>query len=581
MRLPESSSNWQAVRTMIRGRRRPVLMLAATSLVSGLVEAALLVVITRTAISITDGDDRMELFGRSASMTTVMITAAVLVLVRIAAGVAGSWQSATMTASVLAQFRHDLSVAYLRAEWPAQQDRHSGQLQELLTTFVSNGATLITSFTQAIRAGFSLVALLGAAVIVDPIASLVVVVGVVAFSLVLRPLKRGVKRQARVNAQVGLRFSTRLNEISHVTMDVHVFDVHDDIQRQIDVLIADSARSLRRLAFLRGLVPTLYAGLGYLAIVAALSVLIASDTTDITAVGAVMVVMLRSLSYGQALQSANASTSSSAPFVEYLDAELHRLRASERTDRGRPVDHVAVLSVEQVQFEYHEGQPVLQDIDLRIGPLEVVGIVGPSGGGKTTLVQLLLGLRRPTSGAVLADDVDVGELSHHDWARRVTFVPQQAHLLTGTVADNIRFGRRDVDDAQIERAARLAHLHDDIVAWPEGYERQVGERGSKLSGGQQQRLSIARALVENPDVLILDEPTSALDARSESLVRLTLDDLRRSMSIIIVAHRPATLDICDRIMIIDRGCVLAFDTREALESSSDAFRRVVLASGFE
>ena len=195
---------------------------------------------------------------------------------------------------------------------------------------------------------------------------------------------------------------------------------------------------------------------------------------------------------------------------------------------------------------------MLNNVDAVIDEYEMVGIVGPSGSGKSTLVQLLLGLRSPTSGAVFADGRDIRTLSRAEWARHVTFVPQQAHLIAGTVADNIRFFRDDVSDERIEHAARLASLHDDVMGWPEGYAREVGEQGGHLSGGQQQRLVIARALVEDPDVLILDEPTSALDVRSEYLVRQTLNGLREHMTVIVIAHRLSTLEICDRIMVVGR-----------------------------
>ena len=170
-------------------------------------------------------------------------------------------------------------------------------------------------------------------------------------------------------------------------------------------------------------------------------------------------------------------------------------------------------------------------------------------------------------------------LSRAEWARKVTFVPQQAHLVAGTVADNIRFFRDDVSDEQVAEAARLANLHDEVLAMVDGYDRQVGEQGSHLSGGQQQRLIIARALVEDPDVLILDEPTSSLDVRSESLIRKTLDQLRERMTVIIIAHRLSTLDICDRIMVIQDGELKAFDTPENLEKDNDFYREALALSG--
>jgi ABC-type multidrug transport system fused ATPase/permease subunit len=232
-----------------------------------------------------------------------------------------------------------------------------------------------------------------------------------------------------------------------------------------------------------------------------------------------------------------------------------------------------------VSFAYDPGRDVLRDISFTIAPREIVGIVGPSGSGKSTLVQLLLGLRDPARGRVLADGRDLRDLVGAELARRITFVPQAPHLIAGTISENIRFLRDDVTQEDVERAARLAHLHDEIAAFPEGYERQVGEHGGHLSGGQQQRLCIARALVEDPDVLIMDEPTSALDVRSEHLIRSTLLELKERMTVVVIAHRLSTLDICDRIMVIQDGEMKGFDTPAALERSSDFYREALVLSG--
>jgi ABC-type multidrug transport system fused ATPase/permease subunit len=212
-------------------------------------------------------------------------------------------------------------------------------------------------------------------------------------------------------------------------------------------------------------------------------------------------------------------------------------------------------------------------------PHEIVGVVGPSGAGKSTLVQLLLGLRDPDDGRVLADGRDISTMDRAEWARKMTFVPQAAHLIAGTIAENIAFLRDGVTQEDVERAARLAHFHEDVAGFPEGYERQVGKHGGHLSGGQQQRLCIARALVEHPDVLILDEPTSALDVRSEHLIRNTLLSLKDRMTVIVIAHRLSTLTICDRIMVVNDGELKGFDTPLRLERSSDFYREALALSG--
>ena len=161
----------------------------------------------------------------------------------------------------------------------------------------------------------------------------------------------------------------------------------------------------------------------------------------------------------------------------------------------------------------------------------------------------------------------------------MTFVPQQAHLIAGTISDNIRFFRDDVSDEDVKRAARLAHIDEDVSRFHDGYQHEVGEQGSHLSGGQAQRLIIARALVESPDVLILDEPTSALDVRSEHLVRETLRELGNHMTVMIIAHRLSTLDICDRIMVISENRLVAFDTPSNLAQTNDFYRNSLRLSG--
>ena len=180
---------------------------------------------------------------------------------------------------------------------------------------------------------------------------------------------------------------------------------------------------------------------------------------------------------------------------------------------------------------------------------------------------------------VSAGGRDIRSLSKREWARKVTFVPQEAHLIAGTIAENVRFLREGVTADMIDEACRLANLDEDFMDSVDGYERQVGEQGSHLSGGQRQRLTIARALVERPELLILDEPTSSLDVRSEHLIRQTLDGLRERMAVVIIAHRLSTLAICDRIMVIQAGELKAFDTPENLEKTNKFYREALALAG--
>jgi len=568
------------LRGLLQPRWKAVTALAATSLTGGLVEALFLVVVTRTAFALTDGADEVGLLaGRTTGLGVAIALAVGLVVVRVITTVGATWQSARLSSSITASIRRQLATAFLRSSWSAQHGSRSGRLQELLTTFAQEGANLVMGAGNAITAGSSLLALLVSAVIVDPPASLVVIGAVIVLGAVLRPLRNAIRRQAKTTAATGMEFATSLNEISQLGMEMHVFAVQPQTEKRVDSLVAGNQATTRRLRFLQGLMPALYTGLAYLAVVGALGVIAALDRTDLASVGAVMLIMLRSLSYGQGLQMASAGINAALPFLGSLDDELDHYRAAAPAPATRSLDTVGNIELKNVSFEYDTDVPVLRNLDLRIGEREVVGVVGPSGGGKSTLVQLLLGLRPPTSGSVTAHGYSVSELDSAQWARQVTFVPQTAHLIAGTISDNIRFLRDGVDQGHIERAAKLAHLHEDVMGWNQGYDRQVGEQGGNLSGGQQQRLIIARALVERPQVLILDEPTSALDVRSESLIRDTLDQLRSHMTIIIIAHRLSTLEICDRIMVIQDGELRGFDTPERLEKTSEFYREALVLSG--
>lgn len=561
---------------LLDGRRAKVAFLALSSVVGGVVEAAFLVLVTRAGFAASEGDPSLSVgFGVTASIEAVAGIALSLVIARVLLGLATNRLAARISAEAVADLRRDLASGFLEASWPVQQMDRTGQLQELLTSFTQRGAELVASFTAAVSAGFSLLALLALAVIVDPAGSVVVIVAVVVLGSVLRPLRSAVRRQARKAASDGMGFATSLGEISQLGMEMHVFNVQGPTRERVNALIQENASLNERLSFLRSAIPVMYTGLAYMAIVGAIAAVSMSDDRDVTSLGSVMLVMLRSLSYGQGLQTSIASIASTRPFVDSLAAQMAVYRSAAVSDDGAPFEQVGPLELRDVDFEYEQGNPVLTGVSGTIQAREIVGVVGPSGSGKSTLVQLLLGLRQPTAGTIVAGGRPLTDYSRGAIARKITFVPQAAHLIAGSISDNIRFFRAGVSQADIERAARLAHLHEDVAEFPDQYERSVGERGGHLSGGQQQRLCIARALVENPDVLILDEPTSALDVRSEHLVLQTLRELSERMTVIVIAHRMAVLEICDRIMVIQHGRLIAFDTPAALASSNDFYREAL------
>jgi ATP-binding cassette subfamily B protein len=234
------------------------------------------------------------------------------------------------------------------------------------------------------------------------------------------------------------------------------------------------------------------------------------------------------------------------------------------------------IRFEHVKFRYpsRPDSYALSDFTLEIAPGETIALVGPSGAGKSTSFQLMLRFYDPESGRVLLDDVDIRHADPHDVRTHIGLVPQETVLFGASARENIRYGRPEASDAEVEAAARAAGAHDFVMALPEGYDSFLGERGTRLSGGQRQRVAIARALLKNPPILLLDEATSALDSESEQLVQRALDELMRERTTLVIAHRLATITKADRIVVLDHGRIAAIGTHHELLQTNALYARL-------
>lgn len=575
-----AAGGWSALWRLGEGHRGRIAMLAAASFAAAMVEAGFLVLVTGLLLALTGGRDVIgPVAGRELSIDIALVAAIVGLVLRFALNMLALQQSAALSAVVRTGQRRRLAHAYLGAAWSVHQSEPSGRLQELLTSFVARVLVAVSAAIQGLTAALSVIAFLGAGLVIQPLATLAVLAFLGVLAALLGPLRRAIRRAALRSSAADLEFATSVAELGALGREMQVFGARRAFLHRVDTLTDVATHRQRRVQVLYGSLAPTYTLFAYGAVLAAITGLSLVDTRDLTTVGAVTLLMLRSLTYGQQLVAVHGTVVSSLPALEEVEDTARRyesLPAAGGTARPRRAIPVVF---DAASFSYDGSRATLEDVSLTLEQGEILGIIGPSGAGKSTMAQLLLGLREPDGGLITVGGVRLADVDRDWWAAEVSFVPQDPALFTGTVAENIRFFRDGIDDDELHRAAAQANVLEDIAALPEGFDTHLGERGSGLSGGQRQRLSIARALAGSPSLLVLDEPTSALDGQSERLIRDTIVGLRGRVTVVVIAHRMSTIDMCDRIMVVEGGKVTALASPAVLQASSDFYRRALSTAG--
>ena len=413
-----------------------------------------------------------------------------------------------------------------------------------------------------------------------PMALIVLVAGAPIFLLVRRLTRRANRYGQALGDAYGV-IAGRVMELLAAMKTIRVFN-----QQQLETRRFEKAADNLRATFLRTELLTRLLGpvleLIYLPVFLAVLAFALYMDISIPVVLAFLVLLYRMQSPLKYLDGARVNLAAYSPAMEDVDWLLATAPDERGRSDGRPCAGLKDrLIIDELGFSYPGTDiPVLRGVSAEIPRGEVIALVGPSGAGKSTLVNLLYGLYVPDSGSILVDGSPLHELDMYSWREHIAFAGQDSELLAGTVRYNIAYGVPDAADEAIEAAARAARAHDFVMELPDGYDADVGTRGTLLSGGQRQRIALARALLRKPDLLVLDEATNAVDSATELAIQSTIEALAGQTTILVIAHRTSTLMNADRVLVMDAGRIVE-DARPQQMSANAALLAGVGASADE
>lgn len=289
----------------------------------------------------------------------------------------------------------------------------------------------------------------------------------------------------------------------------------------------------------------------------------------VTAVGLMQQPLKRLIDKNNSIQEALPSADR---VIEIMDVPVEIDYYGDKTEIFQNVHEI---TIENLTFKYEDSErEILKNLNLQINRGEVIALVGKSGSGKTTLVNMIPRFYEATTGAIKINGTDIKNYSLKEYRNHIGIVPQETFLFSGTIKENLKFGKEYISDEEVERAAKMANAYEFIKELPQGFETEVGERGVLLSGGQKQRIAIARALIQNPEIMILDEATSALDTESERLVQKALDNLMENRTTFVIAHRLSTIINADKIVVMENGEIVELGTHSQLLEKNGVYKKL-------
>ncbi|KKS00018.1 MAG: ABC transporter related protein [Candidatus Magasanikbacteria bacterium GW2011_GWC2_41_17] len=462
------------------------------------------------------------------------------------------------------------------SRWPHLSKQKIGHMEQILITDVNSSSNLLFSLSGGMLLAANLIIYILISVNISVfIALLTILVGVIIF-LIFKPL-------FYANRMLSGRLEATYKDISHYVNEnisgiktIKAMAVESSIQKYADEYF-ERVRDLNlKTVAVRNFTNTALQPIGLVFIVGMFAFFYKMTAFNFASFAVIVYAINKVFNYIQMAQGQLHNINSMVPFVESIKKYREEARSESEADRGtKKFIFNDNLRFFDVSFSYDNTSPAVSRVNLLIKKGEMVGLIGPSGAGKTTVVDLLLRLFEPGDGKIMLDDQPINEISLKDWRKHIGYVSQDIFLMNDTIENNIKFYDETVKEEDMIVAAKMANIFDFIECQPQRFFTMIGERGVKLSGGERQRIILARILARHPEILVLDEATSALDNESEAAIQKAIENLKGEITVLVIAHRLSTIMNADRLLVIENGRIIEEGSpQKLLENKGSYYHRV-------